>query len=340
MKINKLELQKALEKVKPGLAKTEFIEQTTSFAFTGGNVVTYNDEISISHPVENLDVTGAVKAQTLYELLNRIKDEEIDIEWEDNQVIIQAGKSKAGLVFEQEVVLPVKDEIGKIGKWKKVPKGFIEAIKFCYPCCSRDMSRPVLTCVNVTQKRVEASDSYQIIAFDMAGKLPVEPFLMPVSAVRELVKYDVKEISKGESWIHFRTEDGTVFSSRIFMGEFPDVSNHLEVSGKEFNFPKNTKEMLERADVFSKKGVSASDVIPTVEIELKKKTMHVSAKNEYGWFKEKASVEYMEDPVKFEVGIQFLLDIANKFFDCVIGENVIKFKGDNWAHVIATWSED
>lgn len=336
MKINKLELQKALEKVKPGLARSEFIEQTTSFAFTGGNVVTYNDEISISHPVENLDVTGAVKAQTLYELLNRIKDEEIDIDWEDNQVIIKAGKSKAGLVFEQEVVLPVEEEIGEIKGWKKLPEDFIKALKFCYPCCSRDMSRPVLTCVNVTEKRIEASDSYQIITFDLSDKIPVEPFLIPVSAIRELVKYDIKEVSKGESWIHFRTEDGTVFSSRIFMGEFPNIDAHLEVSGKEFDFPKNTREILERADVFSKKGASHDDIIPAVEIEIKKKLMHVSAKNEHGWFKERARVKYADDPVAFEVGIDFLLDIADKFWNCVIGENAIKFEGDNWVHVIAT----
>ena len=72
MKINKVELQEALEKVKPGLASRELIEQSTSFAFMGDRVVTYNDEISISHPVKNLDVTGAVKAQTLYAFLNKI----------------------------------------------------------------------------------------------------------------------------------------------------------------------------------------------------------------------------------------------------------------------------
>ena len=48
MKINKKELQEALERVKPGLASRELIEQSTSFAFMRDRVVTYNDEISIS----------------------------------------------------------------------------------------------------------------------------------------------------------------------------------------------------------------------------------------------------------------------------------------------------
>jgi len=33
MKVNKVELQEALEKGKPGLASRELIEQSTSFAF-------------------------------------------------------------------------------------------------------------------------------------------------------------------------------------------------------------------------------------------------------------------------------------------------------------------
>ena len=150
MKINKTELQKALEKVKPGLSNKELVEQSTSFAFMGGRIVTYNDEISISHPVKDLNVTGAVKTQSLYAFLGKNKRDEIILEWEENQVVIKAGRSKAGLVLEQEIKLPV-EEVGEIGKWKELPAGFLNALRFCYPCCSKDMSRPILTCVYVSE---------------------------------------------------------------------------------------------------------------------------------------------------------------------------------------------
>ena len=115
MKINKAELQRALEKVKPGLANRELVEQSTSFAFVRDRVITYNDEISISHPVTGLEVCGAVKAQALYEFLNKIRREEIDVEWEENQVVIRAGRAKARLV-RQEVSYPWK-------KWGKSGSG-------------------------------------------------------------------------------------------------------------------------------------------------------------------------------------------------------------------------
>ena len=334
MNVNKAELQEALEKVKPGLAQKELIEQATSFSFLGDRVVTYNDEISISHPVKGLDVKGAIKAQALYEFLNKIKKDEIDIEWQDNQVIIKAGKSKAGLIFESEVKLPIDEEIGEIGKWKKLPENFIEALKFCYPCCSRDMSRPVLTCVNVGKDKIEASDSFQIVFHDLDKKMPVKGFLLPATAVKELVRYKVKEIAEGESWVHFRTEDGTVFSSRIVHNDFPDISKHMEVDGVEFEFPKNTNEMLERANVFSKKEVNTGD-IPVVSVEVKEGRVKISAKNEFGWFEEDARVKYDGDPVAFSVGIEFLVSLFNKMQNCVIGEEKIGFSGKGWKHVVS-----
>ena len=56
MKTNKTKLQTALEIVKPGLANKEIIEQSTSFAFLKGKVVTYNDEVSISHPLKGIEL--------------------------------------------------------------------------------------------------------------------------------------------------------------------------------------------------------------------------------------------------------------------------------------------
>jgi DNA polymerase III sliding clamp (beta) subunit (PCNA family) len=339
MKINKAELQEALEKVRPGLASKELIEQTTSFAFTGGRVVTYNDEISISHPVKGLDVVGTVKAQALYRFLEKIKKEEIDIEWEENQVIIKAGKSKAGLIFEQEVKLPIKEEIGKIEKWKNLPGNFVEALKLCYPCCSRDMSRPILTCVNIDGEGVQASDSYQIIHYTLTEKIPVGKCLIPATSVKELVKYPVKKVAVGESWIHFRTEDGTVFSSRILNNEFPDTSKHLAIKGVEFSFPKNINQILERAHVFSKKDASPGD-IPTVTIEIKEGQIKISAKNEYGWFVEEARTKYSGKAVKFSIGIEFLIGFFDKLQNCIIGDDKIGFSGENWQHMIAMLVEE
>lgn len=331
MKINKEELQKALEKVRPGLANREIIEQSTSFAFMGDRVVTYNDEISISHPVKGLDVTGAVKAQNLYAFLNKIKRDEIDVEWEENQVIIKAGKSKAGLVFEQEVKLPI-EEVGEIGKWKKVPDDLIKALKFCYPCCSRDMSRPVLTCVYVAKDSVQASDSFQIVKYGLSEKIPVKGFLIPASSVRELIKYEVKEMSEGTGWYHFRTEDGTVFSTRVFDGEFPDIDRFLGFDGVEIPFPQTALAALDRAKIFSYKDPNDFEM---VEIEVSDGEIKFSSKEEAGWYEESIKTKYKGDPLKFAIAVVFLASLLEQAPACVYDSGKIKFTGEDWIHVVA-----
>ena len=334
MKINKMDLQNALEKVKPGLAGKEIIEQSTSFAFMGDRVVTYNDEISISHPVKDLDVTGAIKAQSLYAFLSKIKRDEIILEWEENQVVIKAGRSKAGLVLEQEIKLPV-EEVGEIGKWKKLPPGFLEALRFCYPCCSKDMSRPILTCVYISGKEMQASDSFQIVKYQLEKKIPVKPFLLPASAAHELVKYDVKEIAEGSGWYHFKTEDGTIFSSRVFDGEFPNIAKFLKFDGVEIAFPKTSIQALDRAQVFAKNSDFAG-IMATVEVEVSKDQIKFASKDESGWFEETIKTSYKGDKIKFITGVGFLINLlTHSNSSCVYGENRIKFNGENWTHVIA-----
>lgn len=334
MQINRLELLDALEKVKPGLASKEIIEQSTSFAFMGDRVVTYNDEISVSHPVKGLNVTGAVEAKMLYGYLNKVKQETIDISWEENQVVIKAGRAKAGLILESEVILPV-EEIGKISEWAAVPKDFLQAVKFCYPCCSKDESRAVLTCVHITPERLESSDSFQIAVHALSSKFPTKPFLLPAGAARELARYDnVTHVSLGDHWVHFRTEEGTVFSSRLFMAEFPNVDRFLNLSGRVFTFPDTVKDILCRAEIFARAREITFD--PMVSITLSRGKFTVSVQSDHGWFREiEKAPSYKGDTVKFNVVIDFLQGILDKTTTCTIGENTLGFQGDNWKHVVA-----
>ena len=338
MKISRIELLEALEKVKPGLANKELIEQSTSFAFIGDRVVTYNDEISVSHPVEGLEnMKGAIKAKALYEFLARVKDEEIEIEQEENQVVIKAGRSKAGLVFEQEIRLPL-EEVGEIGKWMKLPEDFVDALRLCFPACSDDMSRPILTCVNIRDDKVEASDSFQIIQYQLKNKMPAD-FLIPASSVKELIKYDIQEVSIGENWVHFRTSEGTIFSCRTVEGEFPDVERFLDIEGEEFTFPEDMRETLNRANVFAKKETHIS-TIPTVKVIAKNGELILSARNEYGWFEEKLKIQHEDVKFSFSIGIEFLISLFDKLKTCKISDNKIGFAGDSWKHVIAIMSEE
>lgn len=329
-----MELLKALEWVKPGLANKEIIEQSTSFAFMGDRIVTYNDRVSISAHVPGLDLYGAIKAEELYKFLGRLKREEIELEMKDNQVHLKSGKAKAGINIHQKITLPIESNLDDI-EWTVLPDDFGDALSLTYPACTKDMAKPKLLGVNVRGDGIiEASDTYQITQYDLQCEIDTEDFLILGTVVRDLCKYGVRKMGKSVGWRHFMTgNDRVIFSSRIFFDSFPDTSAWLADRGTDIILPKNLKESLELSSIFSKSAVEADDMI---EIVIENKELIVRAENENGsWFEEPLKIRYDGDPIKFSITPAFLITMLNKSNKCKINENVIMFSGDKWKHVLS-----
>ena len=333
MIVQKKDIVHALEKVKPGLASKEMIEQSTSFAFMGERIVTYNDEISLSHPIPNMKITGAIKADEFYKLLSKIKNEEIEMEVSKSTISIKAGKFKSEFTMQQEIKLPI-EEIGEIKKFKKLPDNFIDAIKFTMFSCSSDMSKPILTCIAVHKEGfTESNDDHRGTKYNMNEEVPFS-FLIPASSAKELVKFKVKSVAKGEGWIHFKTEEDTIFSCRVLNDAYPDSSKIYKVKDKKkIDFPKSINEMLDRASVFSKREFY---LLEEVQVSLKDNYLKIrsEAMDGTGWSEEKAKVKYTDEPIEFSINPNFLFDIIKSVRSCSLGKDRISFKGVQWEHIL------
>jgi len=331
MKIKKEELKKALEIVKPGLANKEVIEQSTSFAFINGYVKTYNDEISISHPINIIGVNCAIKAEELYKFISKIKNEEISIELEKESLVLKAGKATAGFLLENEIKLPVEDEIVVPKKWKPISERFIELLKFVAMSSSSDLTDPKLTCVHVSnQGYIEASDNYRICHAKI--DVPTESFLIPADSVNIVVKLKPNKISISNGWVHFKTEDNTVISCRTFNELYVDTTKILKSAKKgiEINLPKNLNEILERAIIFSKK---ENIMAESITISIDANSLLVESKSETSWFKEKSKVAYDGDAISFELTPHLLKDIVNQTDVCLLNNAILYFKGEDWTYI-------
>lgn len=331
MKIKKESLKKALEMVKPGLASKEVIEQSTSFAFMGDRVVTYNDEISISHPVEGLDIKGAIHADELYKLLTKLKDDEIEIETTDTEIVLSSGKMKAGLILQSEINLPL-GEISEVGKWVKLPPEIIIGMGLVLGSCSTDSARAILNCVHITPSFCEASDGFQIFNFQLETTIKGKfHLLIPASSIREIIKLDVKEMSISEGWVHFKNSLNTVISCRTLADEFPETSPFLEVKGKSLILPAIISEIVERAEIFSKLDSMSES---SVEINLSKNSIKISGQSDSGWFEEITKIKYSENPLNFKITPALFKSILNKSNHCIVAESLdkIKFEGENWQY--------
>jgi DNA polymerase III sliding clamp (beta) subunit (PCNA family) len=334
MLVNKSKLQEALGIVRPGLAKKEEVEQSTSFAFINGRVVTYDDDISISHPVEGIELEGAIESDKLYQLLTKIKpkkdqkeDElEIDIEIEENEVIITSGKIKAGLSLQSEIKLPLTEEIEEKGKWKRLPDDFLKFVGMCIPSCGIQKTKPILTCVHVNKAGfVEASDGYRITHCDFPEGFPVNTFLIPSKSARLMLTLQPISIAEGKGWIHFKTTYGTILSCRLFDDIFPDTAPYLAGKGKQIVFPRSINDVLERANIFTEYDL--------VSISLQDKKLKINAKFNTGWFEEEVNAKYEDEPISFMINPGLLKGILKETQSGELAKNKMLFRGEGWIYM-------
>lgn len=337
MKISKEKLQKALEIVKPGLASKELIAQTTSFAFMEGKVVTYNDEVSISHPVEGLDITGAVDAELFYKFLSKITEEDMDLTVEGNELQVITKKGKAGLSLESEIKLPVKQELSDKVKWYPLPQGFIDSIRFVIPASGTNLSEPLLTCVHVNKVGyVEASDGLRLARHGLSDELPINTFLIPAKSALEVTKLTPSptRIAIEKGWVRFRTKFGTIISCRLFFEDkYKNMAPYLQSEGgKRITLPdKGLIEMLSRAMVFAKREHSYEE---QVVITIKEQSLKMEAKADIGWFREEIPMsDYKGKPLRFAVPPYLLKDILSETRGCLILSDKIVFQGSDWNYV-------
>lgn len=330
MKINRQLLTNALEIVKPGLTSKETnIEQSTSFCFLNGNVVTYNDEISISCPVKGLELEGAINANELYAFVNKIKTEEVDLEVKENEIILKSGRSKVGLKLQLEILLPI-GEIGSVSKWKSLPDDFLKGVAFTIGACSRDMSKPVLTCVHVNQSRLEGCDNYRAASYELKIAVPIKPFLIPANICITLLKFKPVKIAEGVGWVHFKNEKGAVLSCRIFEEKYVNIETLLTFDGNDIIFPKEINSILDRASIFSKREHTLDEA---VKINLSNKKLEIRSESESGWFEEKSRVEYTGEPIEFMITPYLLKDILTETTTGKLKENRLMFEGENWKYI-------
>lgn len=336
MKINRKELLDTLSIVSPGVSNKEMaIEQATTFAFLKDRVVTYNDEISISHPIEGMEgLEGAIEAKILYPLLERIKEETIELTRNKNsEIVIKAGKMRSGLLLQKEIDLPIEEEIEDRDAWTLIPENLIEALSFVVFSAGRGLDFPILSGIHVSSKGfVEASDGYRMARYALKGDLEVESFVIPASNISSLIRLpNITHIAQGIGWIHFKTEEGTEFSSRIFEESYPNATSWLKLDGKRLVLPETIEEVLSRAVILSARKTAVDE---EVIFELEGGKFRVVSECDVAWFEEEVEAEY-EGSGEFSIRIapSFLKDILKRTTLCLIGTNKIKFVGEGWEYV-------
>ena len=326
-KIQREEFLNKLEMVKSGLSPREFIEQSSCFCFQGGSVYTFNDEVACQMEI-GADITGAVQATALLDILGKLKDEELAVEENKEGELEFIGKRKRfGLTKEAEIFLPI-DRVEVPEKWRPLPKEFTEAVAMVQHCVSTDESKFLLTCIHISPEFVESCDNFQVMrcALDLGLKGSV---LVRGSSLKDLATLAMSKVALTKTWIHFKNEQGLVYSCRRYVEDYPNLDDLMECKGHSIALPKSMGEASERAAVFAVDPSGETQV----RVSLVEGKVRVRGEGVQGWYQELSKVAYDGPPLDFLISPVLFKQICQNHSQATISKDRLSVTGAQWTYV-------
>ncbi len=327
MKVNRKALLLALQAVSPGLSPKDKIEQSSCFVFANGEVITFNDDVAC-RTISGLpkDLAGAVRAEEMLELLEKRQDEDLEISFTENMLLIKGPYGKSGLVMEAEIQLPI-ESLEKPEDWKALDESFPDAVGMVASCAGIDESEFHLTCVHLHPKWAEACDGWQMCRWRLDTGVSSST-VVPAKCIKPIANLGMTHLSESEGWLHFKNANGLVYSCRRYLEEYPSLGKVLKVEGTLTTLPKRLAEAADRANIFSKKGEDNK-----VLIRLRSGKLTLRGEGINGFHQETKKINYEGPELSFFISPVILAELVKKHNECTIAPNKLLVDGGNYVYV-------
>lgn len=329
LRINRASFLQVLESVQAGLSPKPIVEQSNSFVFNRGYVITLNGEISCRMK-SGLDpsFTGVVTSTPLLNYLKLLNEDEMELIIKDNVFKIQANNKRCKLGMQRDILLPVAS-VEPPKNWQRLPEDFTEAVTLVHECASDDMTTPVITFLNITPDWIEATDRWQVIRYKL--KLPITaPMMIRKSTIKQIVQLDMTEICLTDNWAHFRNPLGLIFSCLRFTERFPSLGEHLKIeNATKARLPKGLAEAAKRCEVFSREDTK----INRVNITIRGSKILIAGVGMTGDAEEINNLMYDGPDMAFRMAPTMIAEITKKHTDCLISPCALYVCGGKWLYV-------
>lgn len=327
--VNREDFLSRLQSVSPGLNQKETIEQSSAFVFQRSKIITYNEEIACRMMSKlGKEFSGAVQAKPLLELLRSLSADDVELTTAGGELLVKAGRDKAGIRMEEEVLLSVAN-VEEPGEWQTLPEDFAEAAKIVSACASRkEDNRFDLTCVHFHPDYMEGAEKFQVARYSIKTGVK-EEFLVKHETMKHLTMLGVTEFSETEAWVHFKNSQGLVLSSRRYIMDFQDLTKFLQVDGEPVSLPGGLEEATKIANIFSSQNTDDNKVL----VKLAAGRMRLRGAGMLGWYERSLKVKYSGPVLEFLIKPELLIELCKNHKDCIVSQNRLKVTGDRYEYV-------
>lgn len=330
MKVNREQLLSELSLVRPGLSSREIIQQSSCFVFDGREVLTFNDEIACRLELDQLEITGAVQAEALLAILDKLPDEELDVSENDAGELEFRGKGRRfGLTREQEIFLPI-DRVETPSKWYKLPVGFGEAAGLVARCAGEDESQFAMTCAHLTPDFMESCDNQQALRHELDTGVD-KPVLVRATSLKPVASLGMDAVAVTDAWLHLRNPAGLIYSCRLFHEDYPNLDKIISGRGHRIQLPKGLVETSDRAKIFAEDKAGT----PKIMVKLKEGKMLLEGAGMSGWYREVREVAYDGPAIEFTIQPDLLKHLCEHHSEASVSADAIRVSGKAWNYVAA-----
>ena len=354
MTLSKKDLLEKLKKAMPGIETGNVVLQgADSFVFDSGCIYSYNDSVAVMIPFSSSEeMKGAIKARELHQTISKFPQDEISLVVNEKSWLMKCGKAKVEFTLQNFDYKKRLDGITPGEKWVDLDESFINALGVCKMAVNKTHYAGVYFNKDV----VLSTDGFQINAFTFKDK-DLPSFWISDNSATELLKFSkFKQLQVNGNWVHFKFEDGTVFSVKtLVIDKFPatkilSVINANKEKENSFHatFPKALFPAIDRADEF---GIEIEGH-NSVRLQIEPKYIEVSSERTSGRYDEKVQWEQELpefEPIVVYVDSQMMQFMAKRTLDFYlihrknkngIDEPILLFVTANSRHLMSTFEKN
>lgn len=343
-KMKREDLLNAIEFLIIGTEERGNVEQADAINISNDCLWAFNDHIYTKAPnlLKDCHNNISIPALDLFNLLKRMTDEVINIEYADS-LKIKGRRVKANISCKEVEMDNSSLKIPDKG-WKILSSDFIDKAKTCSLSVSNDASTPQFTCIHVNNNIIESCDNYRITMDQLKRPFYKEALIPAGSLYKASSKINGKKVKYniGNGFIHFKIDENKFISIRVIDAKYPDISSKINLHKKDgikIQWPKNIQDILGRAMVFSKADIRIDEVIK-VTIDKGRMIIEASNTNKNSSFSEIAKIAYQGDSFSFLINPQFILDMQSiETADYILykEEKKIIISYDQFIHAVQLW---
>lgn len=302
------DLLTALRSVSPGIGKDEH----GYVHLRGDEVISLDEGIGCCFSCPT-GVIATVPYQPLVQLLERLDDDEVSISSKDGELLIQAGRGRAGMrCASEDRQIQMWDTPSE---WLPVPDRFSAAVDAASKTVAKQHSRFELCCLHLTPDCIEGCDGFQWLTWPMKTGL-TERIL--IQGGKHISAIEPTELAQDEAWLHFRTTSGLTLSCRRYELRYPELGQ-LAVADAQVEgivLPVALMDAARKAEIFA----DSDDVLRVhrVCVELGQEQVTLEGRGQTGWYKESFPVDYSGPALKFSINPDLLCRIVSSSCRCTL----------------------